>query len=344
MQNQDKVFIDKQAQDWLVKLETGGMAVGDEDRFVAWLEQDEAHGEAFAEAEASWQLMQQIDADKINDTSVEAIETTVKSAVESITKPAAKPKASLRPEPKKSWAQHLLPLAATVLLTVIGLFYGPDIYRASTADQYTFTGQRLQQTLEDGSVITLNTDSAVTFDFTENQRLIKVDSGEIYVDVAPDKERPFIVVAGDMQVTALGTEFIVRHTDKQPSVVVTEHSVKVEMRSDLAKNLVLDEGQKATLLEQRRNFAIADNVNTKQASAWLSGKYIFQESSLREVVDEVSRYYKGKIVIRDKSLERLTVSGVLDLDEPLTAMEILASMLDLNVSTLTPYLVIIEQG
>lgn len=331
MQNQDKSFIEKQAQDWLVKLETGGMAVGDEDRFVAWLEQDEAHGEAFADAEISWQLMQQIDVDKVNEKTVDASqhhEQNVNSMAEQ----------------EKTWAQHLLPLAATLLLTVLGLFYGPDIYRASTADQYTFTGQRLQQTLEDGSIITLNTDSAITFDFNETQRLIKVNSGEIYVDVAPDKARPFIVVAGDMRVTALGTEFIVRHTDKQPSVVVTEHSVKVEMRSDLAKNLVLDEGQKAILLEQRRNFAIADNVNTQQASAWLSGKYIFQERSLREVVDELSRYYKGKIVIRDKSLEHLTVSGVLDLDEPLTAIEILASMLDISASTLTPYLVIIEQG
>lgn len=333
MQNQDKVSIDKQAQDWLVKLETGGLAVGDEDRFVEWLEQDEAHGEAFARAEESWQLMAKIDADSINESNdVESNVTPITCTNIAVNK--SNPR----------WFKRFMPIAATVLLSMLTLFYGPELYLISTSDEYTLTGQRLQQTLSDGSVITLNTNSSITLDFTENQRLVKLKGGEIFVDVAPDKSRPFIVEAGDMQVTALGTAFIVKHTGVQPSVVVTEHSVKVENITDANKQVLLDEGQKAVLMTKRGQFAIAENINTNQASAWLNGKYVFDNSRLRAVIDEIARYHQGKIIIRGKKLENMTVSGVLNLDEPQEAIEILASMLSLKVATVTPYLVIIEQG
>ena len=314
----DLTFIRQQANDWVVKLETDSMTDGDEARFVEWMEQDERHGEAFYEAEQTWQLMQQVKQEQV-------VQVEVKQS---------------------SWLlQSLMPIAATVLLVVSSMLWWQDLYFATMSDHYTKTGQRLEQRLSDGSELILNTDSAVDIQFSDNKRLVKVLSGEVYVTVAPDKTKPFVVQIGDMQVTALGTEFIVRKdSDEQPSVIVTEHSVKVESTESSQVNLVLNQGYKVSLNENTEALSKAQAVDIEQAQSWRAGRYTFRDQSLQQVVDELSRYYDGKIVIRDKQLQQQKVSGVLDLDDPRNSLNNLARSLAIKVNSLSPYLLLLEKS
>ncbi len=330
MQNQDNSFIQHQAHDWLVKLETGAMNDGDEDRFVAWLEQDERHGQAFYEAEQAWHLMHQA-SDAFERADVEQTSNEQRRTTPTKEKPV--------------WGRvhrFILPLAATVLLSVITLLQANHIWLSLTADHYTATGERTEQRLSDGSVITLNTDSAIDVIIDEQSRRVMVLQGEIYVDVASDKSKPFIVTAGNMQVTALGTEFIVRHeSGEEPRVIVTEHSVKVENTAKPIADVIIGEGQKVSLAQNGQISPVAE-VNQQHASAWLKGKLVFKNQPLEQVVTELSRYYKGKMIITDDGLKQRRVSGVLNLDNPVTSLQTMAQALSVNVSQITPYLTLIE--
>ncbi len=322
MVNETNTFIEKQAYDWIVKLETGAMLDGDEERFVDWLSENEQHGVAFSNAEQTWQLMCESD----------------KAAIEQ------------RPNVKhinKSTALHrqLLPLAASFLLLTFILFFGNALWIPITADYYTSTGARAEHVLSDGSVITLNTGSAINVSMATESRNIEIIMGEIYVSVAPDRQRPFVVQAGNMQVTALGTEFIIHKRANQDAlVIVTEHSVKVENTQHNTTNLILEVGESVSLDNAQKQFSGKRKVNPLQESAWLKGKYVFSDETLATVVAELSRYHKGKIMIMDNSLSMLTLSGVLDLDEPLTSLQNLTYTLPINVKQITPYLVLIEKG
>ncbi len=89
--------------------------------------------------------------------------------------------------------------------------------------------------LPDGSQITLNTESRVLVTFTEHQRIVRLELGEIHIEVAHDPSRPLNVVAGGRSVQAVGTSFSVRIDPSQRvEVMVDEGRVQVGVREPLA--------------------------------------------------------------------------------------------------------------
>lgn len=345
--------IQQQANDWLVKLETEEMLDGDEERFVAWLEEDEAHSVAFYEAEQTWQTMHQVTADAVADTETATAKTETTDDTNVVSLPDSKKSlasrsAETKPNSSKKGRQLfqvMLPLAATVLLALWSMIWGQGTWLSLTSDHYAATGERQIQILSDGSELTLNTNTAVNIVFSDSKRVVELVSGEIYIDVFPDPGRPFVVQAGDMQVTALGTEFIVRRDgDTQPTVAVTEHSVKVESISNHNTQAVLQEGQQVTLLEKRNLLTKAKAINIKKVQSWKNGKLVFSNEPLKTVVAELNRYTTSKIVLTDQRLERLRVTGVLDLEDPVASLRNLAEQLDLSFNQVTPLLIFIEQG
>ena len=315
-------FIHKQANDWLIKLETGTMAEGDEERFVEWLEQDQLHGELFYAAEEAWKLMHQAAADDVSESTL----------------PQTKHKTS-------HWTtRYLMPMAASLFIFMTSALWWQDAYYMTSSDHYTLTGVRESVTLSDGSVVTLNTDSAIDVEFDQRHRLIELNNGEINVQVAPNQNRPFIVKAGEMYITALGTAFIVRkQSDTPPTVTVTEHRVRVGSSEPSARAVILESGEQVSLLEQQDRFTTIKKVDQTEQSAWLDGKYVFIDKSLNQVVLELGRYFDGRIVIRDAELAKMKITGVLDIDDPIVSLQTLAETLPIKVTTFSPYLVFIEK-
>ncbi len=327
MQEQENAFITQQANDWLVKLETHALSEEDEARFIAWLTSDERHGEAFQKAEETWQLMQR-----------SAAETNMAAQSEF---PQV---ATVEIQNKKGWPAWPA-IAASLVLVLFSSLWWESLYFSAQSDYLTSTGERQVIELSDGSVLTLNTDSAVTIDFTAEVRQVDLLKGEIHIQVAPDRARPLSIEAGDLKATALGTAFIVKRDNKLgPLVVVTEHQVKVQSIAEPKKETVLQEGQEVTLLEGRQTFTVVEQVDVERSRAWLSGNYIFNNATLEEVLDEVDRYIGAKIILRDKQLAKLKVSGILDLDSPRESLKDLRTPLGINITEVTPLLIFVEKG
>ncbi len=117
-------------------------------------------------------------------------------------------------------------VAATLLLFVAAAaFLG---YRLEQDPEYiTSIGEQRTVPLDDGSRIALNSNSQVQIEFTADKRTVRLLRGEAFFEVAHNKERPFVVIAGENEVTAVGTAFEVRYEPDHIDVTLVEGKVNV---------------------------------------------------------------------------------------------------------------------
>jgi transmembrane sensor len=129
------------------------------------------------------------------------------------------------------WKEPLVPrqwiLAAAVLLVVCGLA-GWGAWRAWADPTYTTgVGEQRIVRLDDGTRLSLNSGTGVRIAYNNSERRVELERGEAYFEVAHNPARPFIVTAGNHQVTALGTVFVVRYEAAQTAVTLLEGKVAV---------------------------------------------------------------------------------------------------------------------
>jgi len=193
--------------------------------------------------------------------------------------------------------------------------------------------------LPDGSIIHLDTDSAVAFDFAGDRRVVRLLGGEAAFIVAPDRNRPFTVKANGGSATALGTRFLVRNEDGGASVTVTEHSVRVAYPAPQGPSAVVAEGR--TLAYGRNGLGQAALANTADAMAWTEGVLVFKDAPLGQIVAEIGRYHRGYVRVLGEAQD-LRVSGVFRIDDPMAAIDQLQRSLGLRSTRLTDRLIFIS--
>ena len=118
-----------------------------------------------------------------------------------------------------------LAVAASFLLLVLaGLF--PDYLRHPLADYRTHIGEQTSIQLADGSVIHLNTDTALNVSLSNQERRVELLGGEAEFEVAHDRTRPFRVSAGHTTTEALGTRFIIRYDGNGGNVTLLQGKIR----------------------------------------------------------------------------------------------------------------------
>ncbi|NJA06083.1 FecR family protein [Methylococcaceae bacterium WWC4] len=305
------------AIDWLVLLRSGNVSAQSRAALETWLQADTAHRQAFAEAEALW--------------GVAAIAVQQSDNVE-----VGRQRRSGRRLPTATpgaWA------AAAVVLLGVALAWSP-VTDWATSDYRTGVGEQRQIALSDGSRVLLNTDTAIALEWSAARRGVVLRHGQAEFQVAKDSARPFVVMAGDTAVTALGTVFAV-YADSAGGVdvSVSEHAVKVELadRADQA-GVRIDTGQR---LSYRTGAAPAVQSASAELNAWTRGKLIFDDRPLAEVVAELNRYSRAKIVIGAADLKQRRLSGVFPLDAE-QVLEAIQALLKIRTTRLGPWLVVLH--
>jgi transmembrane sensor len=198
--------------------------------------------------------------------------------------------------------------AASVAVVTVGLTsLGP--LSALYADHATGVGGRKRVDLADGSFVVLNTATAVSVDDSGKERRVVLHDGEALFDVTKDPRRPFIVTAGDMEVRAVGTAFVVRLKE----VMVSEGTVDVTIGSRPPIRVVA--GQRLGVGVGEGDRFKLSMIDIDAATAWQRGKLIFNRRPLESVVAELQRYRAGRIVVLGDRLKALEVTGVFDLDD-----------------------------
>lgn len=184
-------------------------------------------------------------------------------------------------------------------------------YAQRPAPIVTAVGEQRSLRLADGSVVTLNTATALTASFDDDRRLVRLDRGEASFEVAKDSLRPFIVEAGGTRVVAVGTVFDVRYVDGGLSVTLAQGKVRVVGRSvpgAAPAEIEMNPGQRLRMATPDARPTLRA-VNLQTARAWRAGQVVFGDTLLGEAVAEMNRYSDRPIVIDDPAVARLRISG-----------------------------------
>lgn len=184
--------------------------------------------------------------------------------------------------------------AAAVL--VVGLFLGGFFNAPGFIEVSNSEGVAQVVKLPDGTSVTMAPGSQLSYaeNFDKN-RSVRLN-GEAYFDVFRNPELPFIIEAGAAEVEVLGTAFNVNSSEK--STVITVNHGLVEVRNENAK-LQLKAGQAAEVSTEK---VMPLDHSQAYVFGWMSGEFLFEETSLTVVVEELNKYYKDEIILLSPEL------------------------------------------
>ncbi|WP_206243413.1 FecR family protein [Novosphingobium terrae] len=280
-----------EAIDWVARLTSGEPDAAERAAFEAWRNRSPAHAHAASEAASILH--------DIAGTQAAADHREIGAA--------------MRYRPHRMLDRRGMLAGGVVAATVAGVvasgILGPG--SALWSDYATAIGGRKRVDLADGSVIWLNTASALSVDYRQASRNIILHAGEALFQVRRDPARPFVVHAGAGEAQALGTVYAVRRHGETQDVTVSDGLVAVRSGS---QTVHVGAGQQVSY--GQNIISAVRQVDSGAATAWARGKLIFNHRPLSEVAAELERYQYGKVILRSESLKALRVTGVFDLDDP----------------------------
>ena len=225
-------------------------------------------------------------------------------------------------------------LASIALVCGLALFAGERYVPIHywLADQRTATGEQRTLKLADGTLINLNTHSAINVRFDDKRRLIVLQEGEILIETGHNDARPFYVQTRDGNLRALGTRFIVKREDHATRLSVLQSAVGAQPEA-LPQEQIFKEGQQVLMRSDGLGPALAV---TPATDAWTRGMLVVENARLGDVVAELGRYRTGHLGV-DKSVADLRITGSFPLHDPDLALNALLPTLPVQIQQHTPW-------
>jgi len=210
------------------------------------------------------------------------------------------------------------------------------------------------RSLPDGSVVELHAGTEIYVDFTGPLRRVALRKGEAHFQVAKDAQRPFVVVAGGVEVRAVGTAFSGGLGAKRIEVLVTEGRVAVERAVE--PEAALSESM-APVAEQSATFGAGDRIvveltagvllpasvpqvtflsptEIEEHLAWRVPRLEFSGTPLSQVLLMFNQYGRVHLTLDDPALGRLQLSGVLRADNIESLLHLLEGEFGLTAENL----------
>lgn len=320
--------INKEASDWVVRLEEEDLSAEEQASFQQWLAKSDRHRETFDRISSLWG-----DFDGVAEFEDIAASDEMSALVAQ--------DAGRRKWPTLGRRSILTGIAASIVFLVGAAV----IFQASNgrfeqdeSEIRTAVGEQRTIVLADGSEVLLNTDTEITVNFDDSGRNIQLLRGEAHFDVKPDAERPFSVYSGDRVVRAVGTAFTVRLLETEIDVTVTEGRVAIFSDSTSADNAPgavsapiaqLEAGGSARFDETVEHLEQIEPDELARKLSWREGVLAFSGDPLADVISDVGRYTDIEIVIDDPEIAAMPVNGYFkigEVDEMFEALEIMAGL------------------
>lgn len=318
----------EQALEWYVVLQDVDATPAEQEQFSAWLHQSSAHQQAWQRAAEVWQRLNPV-ADHL------AAQPSIAQATQPPVYLLNQPQNGQKSPTKV--ARWLRPIAAILIL---GVCLTAGLYDPAWLAEYrTAIAEQREWRLEDGSLIRLAPNTAVDVEFSPNQRQIRLHRGEAWFQVATDARRPFIVQAEDGTTQALGTAFDIRRRDDEVRVLVSEHSVLVSLNQQQQR---LEQGQAITY--NRNGLSSVTAVNLNNELAWQKQRLVFQDIPLKQVLEALQSYLPSHLQLMDAHLGQLPVTAVFNTRQPQQALDTLAEVLGLRLTSIGPWLTLVRSA
>ena len=267
------------------------------------------------------------------------------------------------PFPEKSKSRPLRPVLIVGLLAVFfaGTYYATRPHATSTAtvrpaekkpsEVYTQYGTRTKLLLPDGSSVWLNSGSRLTYDSSYGNSLREVTlTGEAFFDVAKNKQKPFIIHTGNINIRVLGTSFNVKSYpgDKTIETSLIQGKIEVTFKDHSLSTVILRPNQKLvvenSVEEPAPRQGTAGSQTPKTAvvinpvshfgpdsliteTAWVDNLLVFQDESFPDLAKKMERWYGIRMIIEDQRLDSLHFTGSFEkenIQQALKALQILS--------------------
>jgi len=299
--------IEAAARSWAVYLHSGDARPEKVAEFDAWLAADRAHLLAFRRYERLMSDLALIP--ELGDVDI-----------------AATPAPGQRPRVHRP--QQLIAALALMVVVLGGALVGlrgalPTFSPVADPAYETMIAEIRDIHLADGSIVTLGARSRIEPAFTDTMRIVKLQEGEAFFDVAPDPERPFYVEAGDRLIRVVGTRFDVRQGPDTVRVAVVEGIVEVlqaetpaqaEASRQVMEKNVLQAGDEVVARIGSIE-AILGAIEPAEAAPWRRGWLTYEDASLAEIVSDANRYSRRQIILKDEAIGDLRMTAAFSVEK-----------------------------
>ncbi|MDX3924993.1 MAG: FecR family protein [Shinella sp.] len=303
--------------DWFLRLQETPRDERMLEEFAAWLGRSPEHEKAWEKACRSWELIGQ---------------------VPPVHRPLwhPEPAAIVSPPVRKPWRAWGMGTAAAAACLALSIAWS-DMRPFYEADYATHTAEIRKITLEDASTVELSAGSAINADITDTSRRLDLLSGEAFFEVAPDPERPFVVTAGGVKVTAIGTAFNVKLSSSETTVELAEGLVDLSMDGAARTSFELSPGE-MVVVDRESGAMKKESIAGEDIASWRSGRLFVKDATIGSVVEELQRYHPAWVKIPSSSLAAQRVTGLYDLKDPDRALRALVEPYGGKVHRISPYL------
>jgi len=308
------------ASRWHARLREPDADAQTHEAFQDWLASDPAHFDAYEQAVRLWAAMGPAPGDRRDEAAIEAL---VESAA-----------------PRRRLVRGIV-AGVLLCLSLAGAEWvrrgGLDDLRA---DHIASIGERQAVELADGSMVELNTDTAIAVDLDGRERSVRLFRGEAFFQIAHDPQRPFVVRTGDGDVRVTGTRFNVRVRGDVTEVGLVQGSVSLTAFAHSDVSLRLTPGEEGAMTPD--GLGPVRPFEADIATAWRGGKMVFFRAPLGKVIEELNRYQRGRIMILSARARALPVTGVFDTRDPAAAIDMIEATVGVSSFRLTNALIVLR--
>lgn len=217
------------------------------------------------------------------------------------------------PQQKKAfihWYHIAAAVAVIALLSVTG--WNISVMQKKNSDAPFLAevpaGNKVQLTLPDKSSVKLNSESTLSYTYQNGKRVVKL-AGEAYFHVSKDKEHPFVVQMGDLNIEVLGTSFNVCLDNDNNSIETSliEGSIRLYDSKYPSEAFILKPNQKA-VYSGNRKISLYNTDNVKE-TAWTRDHLVFESEKLSSVFHKMERWYGVSIELQCPDIANDRISG-----------------------------------
>ena len=185
-------------------------------------------------------------------------------------------------------------------------------------------------TLPDSSVVWLNANASLRYprEFSKQIRQVEI-KGEAFFEVRKDEKKPFIVQTDGIGIHVLGTTFNVDAEPDKTEVTLITGKVGLYKSKNLSQTAdrILSPGERAVFFKSDDNLSVS-TIRPENTISWVTGNFIFRDSSLEEIMQELQRAFHVKIHVQNENLKKQTFNANFTeretLDEILSVLQISA--------------------
>jgi ferric-dicitrate binding protein FerR (iron transport regulator) len=198
--------------------------------------------------------------------------------------------------------------------------------------------------LDDATAVTLAPQTTLrVLQFGKQARVVALENGEAYFEVAHSSKVPFMVRSGAVTAQVLGTAFLIRHEvrDAHVRVAVADGKVRVTTPARAGTGVLLTAGEIGDITDSTEHVSRTDDL--APGTEWMPGYLMFRDTPLPVVLRTVSRWYGYQFRYADKALGEQSVTMTISIRSSAEALAAIERVLAVNLTVVGDTVTLVPQ-